>query len=362
MKRIKKLLCLILASLMLILCACEKSPAIMEYEGQVINAEMYTYWMSRYKALFLYSYANSTDSPDFWNTEVADGITAETLFTNIIDENIKKNLACMYLFDKYSLALPSSTVSAIDADMEQLIEDIGGAKAFEEEADALGINKKTLKEIYLIEEKIEYLRNHLYGTNGVEKITDAQKKAYMEDNYVRIRHIFFSTSPEYVLDANGSYTYDENGNIITKTPTAEEINKKKVTAEAVFERINQGEDFEKMLSEYTDDDASISYKNGFYLTSSIDYIDEVTEAAFDMEVGEVRLVNSDYGVHIVKRYELQDKAYDDKSNADFFENFDDAVISEIFQNKLAEHFDKITVNTEEKSKYSIVTTKANLKI
>ena len=362
MKSTKKILCILLASLMLILCACEKSPIVMEYEGQVISADMYTYWMSRYKALFLYSYADSTDSPEFWSTEVADGITAETLFTNIIDENIKKNLVCMYLFDKYSLKLPSSTESDIDADMEQLISDIGGSEVFEEELTALGINKKTLREIYIIEEKIEYLRNYLYGTNGVEKVTDEQKQAYMEDNYVCIRHIFFSTSPEYVLDSNGSYTYDDSGNIIIKTPTAEEINKKKVTAEAVYERICQGEDFEKMLEEYTDDDASISYENGFYLTSSIDYIDEVTEAAFDMEIGEVRLVNSDYGVHIVKRYELQDKAYEDQSNADFFEDFDDMVISEVFQNKLAEYMDLITVNTEEKVKYSIVTIEANLKI
>ena len=363
MKYLKKILSLILALIFCItlLCSCAKDNYVMSYEGQKISAGMYQYWLSRYKALFLYSYANGSDSPAFWSTEVSDGITAETLFTNITDENIKKNLVCMYLFDKYGLSLPEATISSVKSAVDQLVADLGGKKEFNEYAADFGVDAKTLEEIYQIEEKIEVLRTYLYGTNGTEKVTKEEKDTYYNENYARIRHIFFSTSSQYVFDEEGNYTFDEKGNKITTTPTAEEINKKKVVSAALLERIvMESANFEDLLAEYTEDDASKKYENGYYLTASIDYIDEVVEAAFDMKIGEVRMVNSDYGIHIVKRYELDNGGYEDKKNADFFADFEDLVISEVFQNKLSEHLGNISVNQEEKAKYSIVTAKANL--
>ena len=37
-----------------------------------------------------------------------------------------------------------------------------------------------------------------------------------------------------------------------------------------------------------------------------------------MEVGEVKLVPSEYGVHLVMRYELEEDGYRKKDNSDFF--------------------------------------------
>lgn len=362
MKKVKRIisLCLVFVLLAASFASCSSSTVVMEYEGHKITGNMYQYWLSRYKALYLYSYAGGSDSDSFWETKLSDTVTAKDLFTNITDENIKKNLICMYLFDEYSLTLPEESKKEIKDKVEQLVEDMGGKKEFNSYAADFGVNAKQLEEIYLIEEKIEYLRDYLYGANGAEKVTIEQKNKYYEDNYSRIRHIFFSTSTQYVYDENGNYTYDADGNKVTVTPTDEEINKKKVTATAVHARIEAGEDFEKMLEEYTEDEASKTYKNGYYLTSTADYIDEVVEAAFDMEIGEVRLVNSKYGVHIVKRYALDDKGYENEENKDFFGDFDDLVISEVFQNKLAGYLNDVKVNVEEKEKYSIVTAKANL--
>lgn len=362
MKNVKRFLslCLVFVMLAASFASCSSESVVMELEGHKITGGMYGYWLSRYKALYLYSYAGGSDSASFWDTKLTDTLTAKDLFTSITDENIKKNLVCMYLFDKYSLKLPDGTKDEIKEKIDKLVEDMGGKKEFANYAADFGVDAKLLERIYLIEEEIEYLRDYLYGANGTEKVTAEQKDKYYNDNYARIRHIFFSTSTQYVLDGNGSYTFDADGNKITTTPTDEEINRKKVTATAVHARIEAGESFEELLEQYTEDEASKTYKNGYYLTSTIDYIDEVVDAAFDMEIGEVRLVNSDYGVHIVKRYALDDKGYENEENKDFFGDFEDLVISEVFQNKLAEYLNDVKVNTEEKEKYSIVTAKASL--
>ena len=61
-----------------------------------------------------------------------------------------------------------------------------------------------------------------------------------------------------------------------------------------------------------------------------------------------------------RRLRMMGISAENEENKDFFEGFEDTVISEVFQNKLAEHLDGVNVNTEEKAKFSIVTSAANL--
>ena len=45
---------------------------------------------------------------------------------------------------------------------------------------------------------------------------------------------------------------------------------------------------------------------------------EVIEALCEMKAGEIRRVHSDYGIHIVMKYELEDGGYKKSENSDFF--------------------------------------------
>lgn len=69
-----------------------------------------------------------------------------------------------------------------------------------------------------------------------------------------------------------------------------------------------------------------------------------------MEIGEVRRVESEFGVHFIKRYPLDEKAYSDKMNADFFSTFESDVIESVYDAKLSELIKDVVVNTEEKNK------------
>ena len=48
------------------------------------------------------------------------------------------------------------------------------------------------------------------------------------------------------------------------------------------------------------------------------YVSEVIDEVFKMEVGEVRTVRSELGIHILMKYELEEGGYKKSDNSDFF--------------------------------------------
>ena len=65
-----------------------------------------------------------------------------------------------------------------------------------------------------------------------------------------------------------------------------------------------------------------------------------------MNVGDIALVESDYGYHVVMKYELNSGAYADEANAEWFEGFDASVADMLFTNKCMEYASQIEVDEE----------------
>ena len=79
--------------------------------------------------------------------------------------------------------------------------------------------------------------------------------------------------------------------------------------------------FDSYVEEYNEDIGMEMYPGGYYLTATSNYDSvEVRDALFEMEDGEIRRIESDYGIHIVMKYELDKGAYADTANKDFFRN------------------------------------------
>ena len=80
---------------------------------------------------------------------------------------------------------------------------------------------------------------------------------------------------------------------------------------------------------------------------AVDVVDEV----FDMEIGEVKKIPTEFGIHIVMRYELDDDAYSREENEDIFIStktgtyiFMEELVDELLGDYLKEYKDKITVD------------------
>ena len=280
----------------------------------------------------------------------------------------------------------------IDEEMQRLVDTDGqGSKNYLNTILAeFGANYTVLREAYIMEAKIAYLSDHLFGTNG-SLISQDNYERYYQENYVRFKHIFFfTTEVVYQTDSNGDEIYysdlsnrkiayaddskrdgayrkhedgkvvtdsngdniwlykdeegnehisydkkgteeqpsqrnpilDENGNVLTRKLSEDELIALSDKVQLIMEdKAREGEYalFDTLVATYGEDEGMDKYANGYYLTRTSDYDSpEVLAALFEMEEGEIRRVESEYGIHIVMKYELDEGGYANKANESFF--------------------------------------------
>ena len=377
----KRTLALALSLVMLLFCfagCSSQGKTLMQLEDHTISINMFQLFLSRMKGNLASSYAFGTQAltDSFWDTVMStDGTTYNQHYTNQVLESTKTYLAALYAFDQRGLELPDSYIEEIDAELERLIEeDAEGSKSqFNAMLAEYGVNYKILREAYILEAKIAYLNDTMYSTYG-SLIADNLVEDYYQQTYARFKQVFLYTydyvyytdgdgeaiyytsdgkiaydtsatakmdGETPVLDENGEQVYmNEDGKIAydktngtRKHKTAEDgsqlvadltgsklqqvIDQKNQIEAKVVEGDFNG--FDALVEQYSLDTGMETYPNGYYLTAATDYDSpEVVEALFELEVGETATVQSQYGFHIIMRYEAEAGAYDKEEYSDFF--------------------------------------------
>ena len=417
--RLKLLVLLLALSLCLPLlagCSGKSGKTLIEIEGVKVSVNVYELLLSRMKGALARAQGTAIETNDFWTTVVdTENTTYEEYLRDAILENAKTYAVGTYLHDKvYGLKLPKATMDAIDAELADFIEyDGDGSKAaFNRVLSEFGVNYNILREVYVMEAKIDALKVHLYGANA-SKIADTVKDEYCQEHFVRFKQVFLA-SYYYVCetDANGDDIYytinslgnqvicydkengttktDTDGNVIKdkdgyevyftedgkiaydketgKTAfifdkdgqpvvgdyTKEELVEIKKEANTILSKIPAGEydAFEIFMEQRGEDEDAQTYENGYYLYNDPDsyasypYLESIVEALGDMEVGEVKLVESDYGYHVVMKYPVEKGAYADKANEDWFEGFEQGLIDDMFMSLCKDYTDKVSVNED----------------
>lgn len=372
MKTIKKALSVILIVAMLcpMLASCgnKYGTPIMTLGDVSISENMLEFWLSRYKAYFVQYYMDGKDDAEFWEETVPDSDkTWNEMFTEFIIDNAKTYLAALYLFDELGLSLSKNVENEIDEEIEELLEGQadGNKKQFNEILSQYGVNMKILRELYIIETKIEFLQEYLYGDNGIEKISTSVKNKYYEENYARMKHIFLYTGKRPIIKDDGEYEYDDNGYVKYRTMTADEDAAAKEKAETYFKALTpddpkDAEDFDDLLLYYGEDIAARDeYPNGFYFTKNSTYFDTVLEALFEMEENEIRMVESESGIHIIKKLPLEENGYSLSANTDFFTDFESNLNTKTFNARVEEYKKLIEIDTERIKSYCLRDANAN---
>ena len=131
--------------------------------------------------------------------------------------------------------------------------------------------------------------------------------------------------------------YDEKGYVVTREFTQQELIEVSDHATLLMEELKNNEGnytlFDTYVEKYSEDEGSLKYSNGFYMTAESNYDSpEVLSAVCEMECGEIRKIYSDYGIHIVMKYELEENGYAKTENSDFFVNANTGTL--VFMNKL----------------------------
>ncbi|MDY4897507.1 MAG: peptidylprolyl isomerase [Eubacteriales bacterium] len=417
-KTVLRVVCCLLALVTLCasLTACS-SDKLMTLSRQSISLNLYELYLSRQKGTLCttYYYGSKAKYSEFWQTTIStDGTTYNDYWTAYILQCVKTYLAALYLFEEeYKLTLPQSAIDEVDEKMEELVigDGDGSKAALNKILSDYGVNYKMLRESYIIEAKVDYLRDYLYGAD-LSRVSDELKDQYYRNNYVRFKQVFFANYYYiYETDADGTVIYfdsetknpiydkingqrhfdesgkaltDENGSIIyynedgtiaydsengvpayttdpdtgnyrTASYTDEELKKISTQANDIAEFTKPGDTatFESYITKYSDDSESqTANPDGYYFPVnaqySYKYIVDIIEQLGKMEVGEIRVVESDYGYHVIMKYELDDGAYEDSDKSVWFENesnsFSDDVQQWLFTSRCEEYLDDIKVD------------------
>ncbi|MBQ3126462.1 MAG: hypothetical protein IJC15_05265, partial [Clostridia bacterium] len=126
MKRFNRILCAVLALVLCVLsmAGCgSKGDVVMELGKQSITANMYAFWLARYKAFFVYYYMNNQESAEMWEMVVDEtsGKTVNDTFTEYVKDNARTYVASLYLYDQYGLKLSETARLQIEDDMAELV-------------------------------------------------------------------------------------------------------------------------------------------------------------------------------------------------------------------------------------------------
>ncbi len=141
----------------------------------------------------------------------------------------------------------------------------------------------------------------------VQQVYESEKYRFFEPMQVRARHILVKKEKE-----------DDE----------EKIRELKNRAEAVLEKIEEGEAFEKLAEEISDDKVSADKGGDLGFFKSGDMVGKFEEVAFSLEEGQISpVVETELGFHIIKVEEIKPEQYRE------FEEVKDIIIEELKREK-----------------------------
>lgn len=412
---LKKILCLALALILVLpFSSCgKKEKAFMELDGITLSEGVYKLMLSIQKGNMAYlinQYYGSHDSDKFWDTIVeSPSTTNDKYYTAAIFKKAENLISAAALFDEMNLKLPQATLDKIDKEMSDFVDEFGGGKkdAFEGVLSGYGFTYNDLRNYKILNTKAEMAANELYGEKG-DKIGAGIKQEYLEDNYYAFRQIFLANYyNKYYTDDNGDVIYyDGNGNVaydtengspemgedgklvyytadgkiaydtksgkpspvlgedgyqVTEDYTHEELLERiELAAELMELGAESDKTFEALASVYSDDGVSASLT--IYVASNVKYetlgasesyvfLDSAVAKLAEMQVGEITLLQDESGLHIIRKYAIEEGAYAKSDYAGWFKDtafgvydFNANLKNDLFTAVLSEYHDKITVD------------------
>ena len=335
-------------------------------------------------------------------------LSNEEYYNQAILDNCKNYLAALILFEEEGLTLSDETLASIEEEIGFYIDyDCAGSQEkFDTLLAKFGTDTDGLRAIYELEAKYQAVIASLYGADG-SQIADSVKEEYYRGNYYRFKQILVSNFYyEYMTDEqgnviyfdpetskpiydaeNGEYRYDEDGNRIfddydvairydgegkilydtengypaPKTDDKGDAIRYEYTAEQMEERVSQMNAlidscngnfsaFESKMSEWQlYEGATEYYADGYYLSdiessSYSEHMIGILSELKEMESGDITVIESESGYHVVMKYELDKGKYSDSDYAEWFTSFDQSLITKLFLDRCEDFYADIEVN------------------
>jgi len=358
-----KVVSLLILCAVLVSCGSKGTTAMTLTYGKnttTFSSNIYSYYLSYTKTSSLASVylnlgasaediPNMSDWPDFWANPhpYAPELTYGDVAKLQAEESLKSLLAVAAYCKENDLKLSKEELNDIDVAVKALIASDkykNSKAAFNSVLIRFDIDDSIYKEIKKYESLTGVFGKDLFDSvNGKRKITEDMINQIYQETCARVKHILILYSPG---------TRDAEGN--PEQFSEEELAERKAKVDELYERITAGEDFDSLLEE-SEDPGTLAYPDGYTISETTNFVPEFVDAAFDMKIGEVRKVESDYGMHIMKRYSLLDAAQsmDIDTRNSWRSVVNTRIQRYIMDDVLQPYIDKIEVNTDETNLFTI---------
>ena len=274
--------------------------------------------------------------PDFWSNELYETIEAQA------QSFMAQMLAIVAFCREHNLTLSSERLNAIDEYINLIRTEVFGRNRaqFDATLARFGINEGIFREIRRIEHMTGLVSNFLFDpVNGKHSIDYEDIWFVYENTFARFNHILLTTS---VPIGDGEF----------EELPSDELAEVRELAQDLYNRIsasgNDAELFAELIQNYSDD---ISFPpEGVTISEQSGLQAILTDTLFDMEIGDVRIVEADWGIHIMKRYELlpPDQVPDISSPGNTIANTLTTTFRAIILNQeLAPFLENVTIHEEE---------------
>lgn len=227
--------------------------------------------------------ATKEDREKFWNS-VNEGKTASEKAEDIALDEIKKLKIQEMKANENNFVLTKEEKQENKREIDEMVEKLGGrASANEKILMVYGISidsyRKIREEMKVIEKYMNYAKENVSVSE--EDIINYYNEKFENEDIVTVRHILLST-----VDKQQQEVAEET------------IKEKETLANSILERIKNGEDFGKLVEQYTDDTASKD-DLGQYSFKKGQMVLEFEKWAFANKPGSMGIVKTDYGYHIM---------------------------------------------------------------
>lgn len=177
---------------------------------------------------------------------------------------------------------------------------------------------------------VTYYAEELQNKMDTPEFTDEEKRQYFKDNYRRAKHILISTKD---MTTNEDLPEDKQAEA-------------KAKAEELLEKANNGENFDTLVAENSEDPGSKSNPDGYVFTDN-EMVQEFQDGVDSIEPGEFTLVKSSYGYHVIQRLALDETPeYFEEAYADKAEELSSKMENSRFENQVYAWRDEYNIETK----------------
>ena len=205
------------------------APVVMTVNGEEIHADEYASYMMSQIINYQQMYAMYG---------LSEKNMAST-FGDAAKESAKQQVALIHIvkqkMDELGLSLSYSQKKNIVTANKQNAEQLGGEDAYLQRLASIGFDMDNYNNYQYVSACAQVLKDYYFGENGVSVPSDDELQKYFDDNYITAKHILILT---------------KNPSTGETTRTDEEAKKE---AQAVLDRLNNGEDFDALLTEKNED-------------------------------------------------------------------------------------------------------------